>query len=141
MLFRRRLHQIQNTPTTHTHARAQQEPLHALAAAATSVTIAPGVLTGYYTPLNTHTGGTGVDAIAFLRLIGAVTVTAPGAYLVTDAAQTGGCSLWTFIVRILGPQCLGVKPLTEANTWFALAKAITRLKGQDPAFVEYVANR
>ena len=105
------------------------------------MTIAPGVLAGYYTPLNTHTGGTGVDAIAFLRLIGAVTVMAPGSFLVTDATKTGGHSLYTFIVRILGPQCLGAKPLTEANTWFALAKAITRLKGKDPAFVEYVANR
>lgn len=76
-----------------------------------------------------------MDAIAFLRLIGAVTVMDPDSYLVTDAAQTGGCSLWTFIVRILGPQCLGVKPLTEANTWFALAKAITRLRAKEPHFV------
>jgi hypothetical protein len=102
------------------------------------VTIAPGLLAGYYVPLNTRNGGTGVDAIAFLRLIGAVTVAESEAYLVTDASQTGGCSLWTFIVRILGPQCLGVKPLTETNTWFALAKAVTRLRNTDPHYVQYV---
>lgn len=60
-----------------------------------------------------------------------MTVTEPDAYLVTDATKTGGCSLWSFIVRILGPQCLGSKPLPESNTWFALAKAISSLRKKE----------
>eukprot|EP00624_Nannochloropsis_granulata_P007551 evm.model.NODE_8420_length_6233_cov_39.300819.2 len=72
--------------------------------------------------------GTGVDVEAFLRVLVAVTESDGDGYVVTDASQTGGHSLWTFIVRLLGPPCLGLKPLTEANTWFALAKGMTRMK-------------
>jgi len=72
--------------------------------------------------------GTGVDVEAFLRVLVAVTESDADGYVVTDASQTGGHSLWTFIVRLLGPPCLGLKPLTEANTWFALAKGMTRMK-------------
>lgn len=77
--------------------------------------------------------GTGVDVEAFLRVLVAVTETDPDGYVVTDAQQAGGHSIWTFILKLLGPPCLGLKPLTEANTWFAVAKGMTRMKEVDEA--------
>lgn len=103
-----------------------------MATAATSVTVAPGILFDFCTRLNARHGGTSVYAIAFLRLIAATTVAQKDGYLATDAQRVGGRSLWTFIVRLLGPPCLGTKPLTESNTWFALAKAVSKYKKDDP---------
>lgn len=116
--------------------KEEKDPLQALAAAASSVCAGNGMLHGKYKPprdrnddrTNSGRKTTGVDVEGWVRMIVATTNEDPEGYIVTDAAQTGGFSLWTFVVRVLGPAVLGVKPLSEANTWFALAKGITKMK-------------
>ena len=73
----------------------------------------------------------GVDFWALLHLLEATSAPNPKGFLISDAHVTGGHSLWTFFLKLLGPRCLGRRCSTESSTWAALSSAVTKVdKGE-----------
>ena len=72
----------------------------------------------------------GVHHEPWIRLFGAVLEPAPDGFVGTDNQATGGASLWTFAVRLLGVKSLGWRALDESATWKSIGIRVTKLRKQ-----------
>ena len=89
----------------------------------------PALLQPFYKPPG---GGLGADAPSLLRLIGAVLrpCSSSWGYVAASARDMGGRSLFTFVVEVLGPECLGARNLDEKGMYISLSGFLTRWRNE-----------